>query len=49
MASCHLHYLQSIAKTYQATAILKLYEEGKIDLDEKHTGESIQKRGALSF
>jgi D-alanyl-D-alanine carboxypeptidase len=34
MASCHLNYLQSISKTYQATAILKLYEEGNIDLDQ---------------
>lgn len=29
----HLHYLQSVAKTFQSVAILKLYEEGKIDLD----------------
>jgi len=33
MQSCHLMYLQSVAKTYMAVAILKLYEEGKIDLD----------------
>lgn len=32
MEVCHLQYLQSIAKTYMATAILKLYEQGKIDL-----------------
>lgn len=32
MQSCHLQYLQSIAKTYMAVAILKLYEQGKIDL-----------------
>jgi len=29
----HLQYLQSIAKTYMAVAILKLYEEGRVDLD----------------
>ena len=33
MKPCHLHYLQSIAKTYQAVAILKLYEKGKLELD----------------
>lgn len=33
MQACHLHYLQSVAKTYMAVAILKLYEQGKIDLD----------------
>jgi D-alanyl-D-alanine carboxypeptidase len=32
MESCHLQYLQSIAKTYMAVGILKLYEQGKIDL-----------------
>jgi D-alanyl-D-alanine carboxypeptidase len=35
MQPCHLQYSQSVAKTYMAVAILKLYEEGKIDLDEK--------------
>lgn len=35
MGACHLHYLQSIAKTYMVVVILKLYEEGKIDLDAK--------------
>jgi len=35
MQSTHLQYLQSIAKTYMAVVILKLYEEGSIDLDEK--------------
>ena len=34
MQLCHLQYLQSISKTYMAVAILKLYEEGKIVLDE---------------
>ena len=29
----HVHYLQSVSKTYMAVAILKLYEQGKIDLD----------------
>lgn len=33
MQSCHLQYLQSIAKTYMAVGILKMYEQGKIDLD----------------
>lgn len=33
MQICHLQYLQSVSKTYLATAILKLQEEGKIDLD----------------
>ncbi|MCK6616478.1 MAG: beta-lactamase family protein [Cyclobacteriaceae bacterium] len=32
MELCQLQYLQSVAKTYMAVAILKLYEEGKIDL-----------------
>ena len=34
MQLCHLQYLQSISKTYMAVAILKLYEEEKIILDE---------------
>jgi D-alanyl-D-alanine carboxypeptidase len=33
MQSCHLQYLQSIAKLYMAVGILKLFEEGKVDLD----------------
>ncbi|MDN3548625.1 serine hydrolase domain-containing protein [Mucilaginibacter aquaedulcis] len=33
MQLCMLQYLQSVSKTYLATVILKLYEEGKIDLD----------------
>src|SRR5215475_6399381 len=37
MQLCHLQYLQSISKTYMAVAILKLHEEGKIDLDESIT------------
>ncbi len=37
MQLCHLQYLQSISKTYMAIAILKLHEEGKIDLDEPIT------------
>ncbi len=32
MQSCNLQYLQSVAKTYMAVGILKLYEQGKIDL-----------------
>ena len=34
MGACHLHYLQSISKTYMAAAILKLYEDGKLELEE---------------
>lgn len=33
MTPCHLQYLQSISKTYLATSILQLKEQGKIDLD----------------
>jgi D-alanyl-D-alanine carboxypeptidase len=33
MQMCHLQYLQSISKTYLATVILLLNEEGKIELD----------------
>jgi D-alanyl-D-alanine carboxypeptidase len=33
MDLCKLQYLQSIAKTYMAFAVLKLQEEGRIDLD----------------
>jgi D-alanyl-D-alanine carboxypeptidase len=33
MELCHLQYLQSIAKSYMAVGILKLYEQGKIKLD----------------
>lgn len=33
MQLCHLQYLQSVSKTYLAAVILKLHEEGKIDLD----------------
>lgn len=33
MTDSNLQYLQSVAKTYIAVAILKLHEEGKIDLD----------------
>ncbi len=34
MNSCNLQYLQSISKTYLATSILQLKEQGKIDLDQ---------------
>jgi D-alanyl-D-alanine carboxypeptidase len=34
MKSCHLQYSQSVAKTYMSVAILKMAEEGKIELDE---------------
>lgn len=37
MLPCNLQYSQSVSKTYMAVAILKLYEEGKINLDEKIT------------
>lgn len=30
----HLHYLQSISKTYMAVVILQLYEKGKLKLDD---------------
>lgn len=33
MHPCHVQYLQSISKTYMATAILKLVESGQLDLD----------------
>lgn len=33
MQTCHLQYLQSISKTYMAVAVLKLYEQAKIELD----------------
>ena len=33
MQTCNLQYLQSVSKTYMAVAILKLREQGKIDLD----------------
>ncbi|MDZ7647835.1 MAG: serine hydrolase [Cytophagales bacterium] len=36
MQSCNLQYLQSVAKTYMAVGILKLYEQGKIDLQEPY-------------
>ncbi len=32
LAGCHLHYLQSIAKTYMAVATLQLVEDGAINL-----------------
>lgn len=35
MQTCHLQYIQSIAKTYLAVNILQLYEEGRIDLDKE--------------
>lgn len=35
MEICHLQFGQSVAKTYMATAILLLYEDGKLDLDDK--------------
>lgn len=37
MQSCHLQYLQSISKTYMAVAILKLYEQRKLELDKPIT------------
>ncbi len=33
MTTCHSQYLQSVSKTFMAVVILKLHEEGKIDLD----------------
>lgn len=32
MQACHLQYLQSVAKTFMAVGILKLFEQGRIDL-----------------
>ncbi|MEZ4974464.1 MAG: serine hydrolase domain-containing protein [Cyclobacteriaceae bacterium] len=46
MHPCHLLYLQSIAKTYMAVAILKLYDQGKIDINApitKFLPESVSK------
>ena len=37
MQPCHLQYIQSIAKTYMAVAILKLREQGRVNLDEPIT------------
>ena len=37
MKDSFLHYLQSVAKTYMAVAILKLYENGKLQLDDPIT------------
>ncbi len=37
MLPSHLQYSQSVAKTYMAVAILKLCEQGKLNLDEKIT------------
>lgn len=37
MQTCHLHYLQSIAKSYLGTAILMLLERGEINIDQKMT------------
>ena len=37
MQTCHLQYVQSISKTYMAVAILKLYEQKKIELDKPIT------------
>ena len=37
MTNEHLHYLQSVAKTYMAVATLKLYEEGRLQLEEPIT------------
>ncbi|MEZ4811047.1 MAG: serine hydrolase [Allomuricauda sp.] len=44
MTDKHLHYLQSVAKTYMAVGVLKLYEEGKLKLEDpisKHLEPSI--------
>ena len=43
MEGCYLQYLQSISKSYMAVAILKLYEQGKIDLDAPMTNYLPQK------
>jgi D-alanyl-D-alanine carboxypeptidase len=33
MEPCHLHFLQSVSKSYLAVAILKLHQEGRLRLD----------------
>ncbi len=46
MTDDHLHYLQSIAKTYMAVAVLKLFEEGKLNLEDpmnKHLDPTVSK------
>ncbi len=55
MQGCHLQYLQSISKTYMAVAILKLVEQGKIDLDQsmatylpKHISQHIAQAEKIS-
>ena len=37
LTESHLHYLQSVAKTYMAVAVLKLYEEDQLQLDDPIT------------
>ncbi len=37
LTSGHVHYLQSVSKTYMAVAILQLFEAGRIDLDAPFT------------
>lgn len=37
MKDTFLHYVQSVAKTYMAVAVLKLYEQGKLRLDDAIT------------
>jgi D-alanyl-D-alanine carboxypeptidase len=37
MQVCHLQYLQSISKTYHAVAVMKLYEEGIVELEKPIT------------
>jgi D-alanyl-D-alanine carboxypeptidase len=37
MQICHLQFGQSVAKTFMASAILLLYEDGRLDLDDKIT------------
>jgi D-alanyl-D-alanine carboxypeptidase len=37
MQTCHLQYLQSVAKTYLAVGIMKLVEQGRVNLDSSIT------------
>jgi D-alanyl-D-alanine carboxypeptidase len=37
MENSHLHYLQSVSKTFMAVAILQLYEQNKLSLDDPIT------------
>nr|WP_299342364.1 serine hydrolase domain-containing protein [Allomuricauda sp.] len=55
MTDNHLHYLQSVAKTYMAVAVLKLYETGKLQLEnpitkhlDSHVSQMIQRADEIT-